>query len=183
MKRILLALGLVCGLLLLTPTAAFACSCAALSAVEKAEGADTVMDATIAWKASNGIETTYGVDVREVYKGKAAEFEKLRTSASSASCGLENLAEKQRYLLFANGEHPGQMRVGLCSGSEPYDATTAAEVADATGEPTGPFVTPPSKPGPTDDDQIAGTSVWTVLGTGAVLALVLGGLMYLRQKT
>lgn len=183
MSRFLLVVGMIAGLLFLTPTAAIACSCAEAGVAAQVKRADTIVDATLAWRSGNGVETTYGIEVAEVYKGKAATQEKLRTPADGAACGLGDLATEERYLFFIRGEHPGEMRVDLCGGSTAYTAALAQQVAAITGEPTGPYVAPPVRPGPKDEDQIEGTSVGTILGTGAVIALVIGGLVLLRRRS
>lgn len=182
MRRVILVVGLVAGFLFLTPTAAIACSCADIGVAAQVRNADTIVDATLEWATTNGIERSYGIKVAEVYKGKAATQEKLRTPADEAACGLGNLATEERYLFFISGEHPGQLRVGLCGGSAEWTPELAEQVRAVTGPPTGPYVAPPEKPGPKDDDQIVGTSVWTVIGTGAVLAAVIGGLVLLRRR-
>jgi hypothetical protein len=181
--KLLLVLAVSAGILVLTPQSSWACSCAISTTAQQVERAGTVVDATLDWVATNGITTTYSVKVSKVYKGKAAEREKLVGSASAASCGLGSLATDQRYLFFIDGKHPGQMRVSLCSGTVPYDAALAAKVQAVTGEdPTGPFATPGSKPGAVDEDPINGTAWYTVVITGLVLAGVLGGLIWVRRK-
>jgi hypothetical protein len=181
-KRLLVVIGLVGGMLLLTPGAALACSCATSSVAQQVRSAETIVDADLDWKATNGVETTYGIKVRTVFKGKAAQDEKLLSNLNEASCGLGDLATKERYLFFVDGEHPGQLKAGLCGGTTGYTPALAAQIEKITGAPTGPYVTPPTKPGPSDQDPIAGTSIWTILGTTAVIVVVLGGLMYLRKR-
>jgi len=182
--KVLFVLALTAGMLVLTPTASWACSCAMRTTSEQVHSAGTVVDGTVAWVASNGITTTYSVKVSKVFKGKAAEREKLVTSANEASCGIGSLATDERYLFFIDGEHPGQMRVSLCGGSRPYDAKVAAQIQTATGEePTGPFATPGSKPGAIDEDPINGTAWYTVVGTGLVVAGVLAALLFFARRS
>ncbi|MCZ4499764.1 MAG: hypothetical protein JWQ74_2317 [Marmoricola sp.] len=182
MRRLLLVLAVAAGMLVLTPGTSWACSCVQSSVAQHVKNAGTVVDATVQWVSSNGIETTYSVEVAGQYKGKAAQREKLVGPASEAACGLGDLAAGERYLFFVKGRHPGQMKVDACGGSLPYDATTAAQVAAVTGPATGPYVSPPVRPGAVDEDPIAGTSVWSILGTSAIIAFVIGGLIWIRRK-
>ena len=182
--KLLFVLALTAGMLVLTPTASWACSCASNTKAQQVEQAGTVVDGTLKWTATNGITTTYSVQVSKVFKGKAAEREKLISSANEASCGLGKLVTDKRYLFFIEGEHPGQMRVSLCGGSVPYDVALAGRIQSITGEePTGPFATPGSRPGAVDEDPIAGTPWYTVVGTGAVVALVLGALLFYARRS
>ena len=181
--KLLFVLALTAGLLVLSPQTSWACSCRTGSTAEHLDRARTVVDGRLDWVATNGITTTYSVVVAKVYKGKAAEREKLVSSASEASCGLGPLATDKRYLFFIDGEHPGQMKVGLCGGTTPYDAALAAKISAITGEPpTGPYATPGSRPGPVDDTPIDGTPWYTVVITGLVLAGALGWLIWIRKK-
>ena len=182
--RLVFVLAVTAGMLVLTPQTSWACSCAARTTAQQVRAAGTVVDARLDWVASNGISTTYSVKVSKVYKGKAAEKEKLIGSAQESACGLGTLATDKRYLIFIEGKHPGRMRVSLCQGGAvPYDAALAAKIVSVTGaEPTGPFAAPGSRPGAVDEDPIDGTPWYTVVITGAVLAAVLGGLVWLRRK-
>jgi len=182
--KVLVVLAVCAGMLVLTPQASWACSCAMMSTAQKVHGAGTIVDGTLDWEATNGITTTYSVVVSKVYKGKAAEREKVVGSANEASCGLGSLATDERYLFFVEGRHPGKLTASLCGGTTRYDAALAAQIQRVTGEePTGPFATPGSRPGAVDEDPIAGTAWYTALGTGAVLAAVLGALVLFRRRT
>ena len=172
MKRLLLVVGLLTGLILLNPSAALACSCVVSTTAQQVSRAETIVDGRLEWIASDGIETTYGVKVTNLYKGKAAVREKLVGSASEASCGLGDLATNKRYLFFIKGVHRGTMSVSLCTGTAPYNAVLAAKIAAITGPPTGPYVAPGVQPVQVDDSTGSGTSVWTVLGSAVV---VIGG--------
>jgi hypothetical protein len=181
-KRLVLVLGIVAGMLLLTPSAALACSCATRDTAQLVNGAETIVDADLDWASTTGVDSTYGIVVNTVFKGKAAKNEKLLSNPTEAACGLGELTDK-RYLFFVDGEHPGQLRAGLCGGTVPYTAALATQIQKITGEASGPYVTPPARSGPVDEDPISGTSVWTIVGTTAIVVLVLGGLMYLRKRS
>ncbi|MFL6106487.1 MAG: hypothetical protein ACJ72L_05950 [Marmoricola sp.] len=182
--KLLVVLAVTAGMLVLTPQTSWACSCVSRSTVQQVRAAGTIVDARLDWVATNGITTTYSVKVAQVYKGKAAEKEKLTGAAQESACGLGSLVSDKRYLIFIQGEHPGQMNVSLCGGGAvPYDAGMAAKIVSVTGDqPTGPFATPGSRPGAVDEDPIKGTPWYTVVLTGLVLAGVLGGLIWLRRK-
>lgn len=181
-RRTLMVLAIAVGMLVLTPTASWSCSCAVQETAVQVKRADTVVDATVVWVATNGIERTYSLKIDQVYKGKAAEFEKVQTPASEAACGLGSLAPEERYLFFITGEHLGQMSSGLCSGTAPYAAGLAAEIEAVTGPPSGPTELAVQPTGPVDEDQIEGTAWYTVVGTALTLAAVIGGLIWLRRK-
>jgi len=181
-SRMLLVLAVAVGMLVLTPTTSWACSCAVEPTAQYVGRADTIVDATLVWTSTNGLERTYSLQVDKVYKGSAAAREKVLTNASDAACGLGLLATDERYLFFIKGEHLGQMSSGLCSGTGPYDAARAAEIEAITGAPKGPTELAVPESGPVDPDQIEGTSWYTVVGTGLVVAAVLGGLVWLRRK-
>jgi len=181
-SRMLLVLAVAVGMLVLTPTTSWACSCAVQSTAEYVGRADTIVDATLVWTSTNGLERTYSLQVDKVFKGSAAAREKVLTNASDAACGLGLLATDERYLFFIKGEHLGQMSSGLCGGTGPYDAARAAEIEAITGSPKGPTELAVPESGPVDPDQIEGTPWYTVVGTGLVVAAVLGGLVWMRRK-
>lgn len=183
MKRLILVLGLVCGVLLATPTAAHACSCVQRTPAEQTNRADTVLEGTVAWVSTNQLETTYGVDVASVYKGQSASFEKLRTTATSASCGVTGLVVNQRYLFLAQGEHPGQMKIDACGGTAAYSNALDAQISAVTGEPGGPQFTQLDRTGPIDEDPIMGTSIWNIFGTVAAVGIALWGMLWLSKRS
>src|SRR4029078_7486266 len=113
---------------------------------QQVDRAGTVASGTVAWTATDGQTRTYQVDVDSVYKGSAAEAEKLTTNANEASCGLADLATGRRYLFFIDGVHPGAMRVGLCGGTAAYADALARKVQAAT--------VPPGKPLPVSDAEV-----------------------------
>ncbi len=180
--RMLLVLAVSVGMLVLTPTRSWACSCAVQTTAQYVERADTIVAGTLVWTSTNGLERTYSLQVEDVFKGSAAAREKVLTNASEAACGLGLLTTDERYLFFIKGQHLGTMSSGLCSGTGPYDAARAAEVEAITGTPTGPTEIAVPESGPIDPDQIEGTAWYTVVGTGLTLAAVLGGLIWLRRK-
>lgn len=139
MKRLLLVLAVAAGMLVLTPTASWACSCAISTTAQHVKRADTILDGILEWSATNGLTTTYSVKVAEVFKGRAAVREKVTSAANAATCGLGDLATDKRYLLFVHGEHPGTMQVDSCGGSALYDAVVAHRVEALTGADSKPL--------------------------------------------
>lgn len=183
LTRALLVLAVVAGTMVLNPTSSWACSCQVQETAELVERADTIVDATLVWTSTNGIERTYSLAIDRVFKGKAAQREKVLTQASDAACGLGALETDERYLFFIKGVHLGTMSTTLCSGSGPYDEELADEIVTVIGEePTGPTELAIPERGPVDPDQIEGTAWYTVVGTAATLAAVIGGLIWLRRK-
>lgn len=169
--------ALALGLLVLTPGPSWACSCAMATTAEHVRAAGTVASGTVDWTASDGQTLTYAVDVDRVYKGAAAMSEKLRTSASDASCGLTDLAPGRRYLFFIEGRHPGTMRIGLCGGTTEYAAARAREVESVTGPPASPIAAT-SEP-QTED---TGDRSPVVLGVAGLALLVLAGVAVVRRR-
>ena len=136
--RLLLTLAVTVGLLVLTPSPSWACSCAIGRTPEQLEAAGTVASGTVEWTATDGQRRTYQVRFDAVYKGVAGRTEKLRTSESEAACGVADLAPEQRYLFFIDGVHGGTMRIGLCGGTVAYDAALAARIESRSGPPGHP---------------------------------------------
>ena len=170
LRRTILALAVTCGMLVLTPSPSWACSCAIMSTAQQVGLAGTVASGTVAWTATDGQKRTYQVEIDHVYKGAAASTEKLVTQASEAACGLADLAPDQRYLFFIDGVHPGSMRIGLCGGTTAYDAATARQVEAITGPPGAPLAAPPgASTGPPSGDH---TSLVVALSVGALLLVL-----------
>lgn len=172
MRRVLLVVALLGGLIFLTPTAALACSCVQRTTAAEVKRADTIVEATLAWTTSNGVDATYGVDVEQVYKGKAATFEKLRTGPNAALCGLGDPVPERRYVFFLQGEHPGQMQVEACGGSALSNQALLSAVQAATGDPTAPV----AAPAPTAAAGHTGLGFvgWTLVVLGVGLIVLLG---------
>jgi hypothetical protein len=167
-RRALLVLAVSAGLLLLTPSPSWACSCAASPPLQQVENAGTVAVGTVDWTATDGQTRTYQVSVDRVYKGAAARTEKLTTNASEAACGVGGLATGKRYLFFIDGVHPGAMRVGLCGGTTAYDDALAHQVAAMTGPPGRPLPGPAGSAGPPADHSTR----TLLLGLGGVVVLL-----------
>lgn len=182
MRRFFLALTVTLGMLVLTPSPSWACSCAIMSTAQQVAQAGTVASGTVGWTATDGQKRTYQVEIDQVYKGAAGSSEKLVTQASEAACGLADLAPGKRYLFFIDGVHPGSMRVGLCGGTTAYDAATARQVEAITGPPGKPLAPAPgeSTQRPSGDH----TTLVVALSVGALLLLVaVVGAVGVRRRT
>jgi hypothetical protein len=177
--RVVLAVAVVFGILVLTPSPSWACSCASTTPAEQVQRAVTVAAGTVDWTATDGQTRTYKVEFDAVYKGSAAASEKLATPANEAACGVGDLAAGQRYLFFIDGEHPGAMRIGLCGGTTPYDAAVAGQVEAVTGSPGKPLAVPVVD-APSGDDR--GRTALVAAGAGALLVLAGGAAFLLRRR-
>jgi len=178
-RRALLAIAVVFGILVLTPTPSWACSCASPSPQRQVQAAVTVASGTVGWTATDGQTRTYEVDFDAVYKGAAATSEKLVTAASDAACGLGDLATGRRYLFFIEGRHPGAMRIGLCGGTTPYDDAAARQVEALTGPPGKPLRAPAAEVS-TDSERTRTVAIG--VGTVALLAITTVAAFLLRRR-
>ena len=178
MTRVLLAVAVTFGILVLTPTPSWACSCVMATTPQHVEDAVTIAAGTVDWVATDGQTRTYKVDFDSVYKGAAAESEKVSTNANDAACGLGNLAAGHRYLFFIDGLHPGAMRVGLCGGTVAYDAVIAQQVESVTGPPGEPLDAPTAA----ESDDGGTSAVVIALGAAGLLALAAVVGLVLRRR-
>jgi hypothetical protein len=180
--RCLVILAAVLGMVAMAPGNAWACSCRISTPQQLVTNAETIVDGSVVYTTSNGIETTYSVKVDQVFKGKAGEREKLMGEASLAACGLGDLATDRRYLFFISGEHPGLMKVSSCGGSRAYDPAFASKVASITGTSYGPIPEPGSATSSSGSGG-GGHGRTIALGTVGVLVLLTGGVLWLRKRT
>ena len=177
MRRFLLALGLTAGLLVLTPSPSWACSCAIDGVPQQVRHAVTVAAGTVAWTSSNSETRTYEVDVDTVYQGAAGRSEKLVTAVEGSACGIGDLAPGRRYLFFIEGRHPGAMPIERCGGTTTYDDTVVRQIESITGPPGKPL---PDPDGRADDETSAGgvRGRPAVIGGAAVaLAAIASGVL------
>ena len=177
--RFLLALAVALGLLVLTPSPSWACSCVAMTTAQRVAAAGTVASGTVDWTSTDGQTRTYQVDFDAVYKGAAAQAEKLRTNANGASCGLGQLATDKRYIFFVDGLHPGAMRVNSCLGAVAYDATVAAHLESLTGPPDDPIPLPRREP---STEDTVGRTVLVAAGGFGALALLSAVALAVRRR-
>lgn len=176
--RVLLAIVVTFGLLVLTPSPSWACSCEMATTRDHVDAAGTVGAGTVDWTATDGQTRTYEVAFDAVYKGAAATHEKLRTNASEAACGVGDLATGARYLFFVEGVHPGEMRIGLCGGTVAYDQAVADQIEAATGPPTKPVVVQAPTAQPESKDH---TGLIVSLGALVLLICLATGVAVVRR--
>ena len=181
MSRVLLLLAVSLGLLVLTPSPSWACSCADVPTARHVQDAVTVAAGTVDWTATDGQTRTYQVDFDAVYKGAAGGSEKLSTAATDSACGVGDLATGRRYLFFIEGQHPGAMRISLCGGTTAYADDVAREVEAVTGPPGKPLPGSATSP-PTVGSGGPGVTRALAFGAGAaVLAGLAVGLTLTRR--
>ena len=178
-RHCVLAVVVTFGILVLTPSASWACSCAISTTPQQVKAATTVATGTVDWTATDGQTRTSKVDFDTVYKGSVAGSEKLSTAENDAACGVGDLATGKRYLFFIEGEHPGAMRIGLCGGTTPYDDAQVAQVASLAGPPSKPLTTPSPK---VDASDGPGGAITVVVGAAALLALAAGAAFFLGRR-
>lgn len=117
----LVATIIALNLLVLTPTAVYACSCAMSESPDKeldrstAVFAGKVTDIQLrdGFVISTDDPVTVTFEVSEVWKGSVQKVQTIRTVRSETSCGYEFEAGKE-YLVYANGS-AANLEVFLCS--------------------------------------------------------------------
>ncbi len=190
MTRLLLAALAAAALVVIAPQAAVACSCVQMSVAEQVDRADTVLAGTVEWSSTDQVSTrVYSLRVDTVYKGEAAEVERVETAASEAACGLGEYAAGKRLLVFAQGAHPGRLSADLCGGSAVFDQATADQVLAITRISTQPAPGASSDPllphGPREDawDWSRPLSIAGGIVVLSVLALVVVRLLRRRRPS
>jgi hypothetical protein len=178
-RRLLLAAVLTFGILVLTPSPSWACSCVMSTTPQHVKNAVTIASGTVDWTASDGQTRTYQVILDDVYKGVAAKTEKLSTNAQESACGVGDLAPGKRYLFFIEGQHPGAMQIGLCGGTIAYDDAIAQQVQSVTGPPGKPLPSPTPASGP--DDTSARTTLFGLGAAGLLVAAAIGAFAVRRR--
>ena len=189
-NRLLFALmGALVGalsLVILVPSAAFACSCVQLSVAEQVERADLVVKGSIEARdegppkviSSSADPVTYTVAVDEVLKGASGPVAKVESAAQSASCGLE-VQVGRSYVIFAEVAHAahavddGVYEASLCGGTSGARPGFVSQVAAITGAATGPddSILPPTGGPPVAAMALGGL---LVAGAAVVAGVVLG---------
>lgn len=125
MVRMLVA-GLLaaCGLVLVTPSTSYACSCAGGTQSDFVDWADVLFTGTLTdiepppqrELMSSTDPNTYTFIVHRVFEGEAGLATEVESAMSGASCGLEGMEVGEEYVVFAT-HHRGALVSGLCSGT------------------------------------------------------------------
>lgn len=190
-RALLAVLALALSFVVLVPATSYACSCAISGARAYVDHADVVVVGTVTDRRdppqrdvrSSTDPVTYTVAVDRVLAGEAHATTEIRSAASGASCGLEEVRPGRRYVLFANVDPEQRLRANLCGGTAPATAAYLREVSALTGPGQ-----PPTRDGaelprfttvgmPDDTPGAGGPSAWTLVlgGAGAAALLLVGG--------
>jgi hypothetical protein len=139
--RLLLA-GLLAavGLVALTPSASYACSCAAGTPSVYVDWSDVVFVGTLTAIEpppqrrimSSMDPNTYTFEVVQVLDGEVDSTAEVRSAMSGSSCGLERMQVGRDYVVFA-GHHQAALVSGLCSGTRPASTAYVERVEQVTG--------------------------------------------------
>lgn len=132
-----LALG---SMVLLSATAAFACSCVQMTPAEQAAAADEVFVGTItsveggSGMLGGGQRVTYDVAVDEVWKGDVPARVTVTSGTQSTACGLPDLPESEPVVFFAETA-ADRRTVNSCGGTTLVTPELTEAVTAALGEP------------------------------------------------
>ncbi|MCK0112535.1 hypothetical protein MWU75_10330 [Ornithinimicrobium sp. F0845] len=198
-------------LVLLTPTAALACSCGPADTEQLLGYVDTVAVGELTavepppargdGSVSSDDRVTYTAELETVFKGEPEDPLTFRSVSHGASCGLEDMQVGHDYVFFVrDGES------GLCDGTSRATPGLIAEVEAVTG-PGQPVAAPDPatasdpvaapdpatasdpvavvEPAPeADPESAAARSVWPALGpaAGALVLLAAGWLLWRRSS-
>jgi hypothetical protein len=173
-----LVLALLGGLALVVvgPTAAFACSCVSYSSVEAPLGwADAVAVGRVTDVRADGRTATYAVEATRVLEGDVPASLEVHSPVSGAACGLEGVEQGRSYVFFLVESARG-FEANLCGGTDRATPRYVDEVVRFTGP--GEIVAPTtraasSEVAPDDPPAREGTALLTWLG-GVALAALLG---------
>lgn len=117
---------------------AYACSCAAQTMKQQIDRADVVFVGEVVGSTVVDQTMTYDVLAERVFKGELESAQtQVSTSSSTASCGLGEIADGERYLFLTQA---GQ--TNLCSGSAPASTDALERVQRQLG--VGTRVEPPA---------------------------------------
>lgn len=149
MRRLLLALALAAGFLVLAPGPATACSCDAVAVPQLVRGSDSVATGRVVWTTEHPERISYGVRFDTVFKGELAEREKVRTSRFEESCGLSGrLAQERDYVFFLQGMHRGEITANLCAPPVVASDRVVDQVVEVTGAGRQPLTMGDDEPSP-----------------------------------
>lgn len=180
--RLALAALLVApALVVLSPGAALACSCAEANTAELVGYVDTVgvgQLTAMELAPDNGALITYTATLQTVLKGEPDNPLVFRSEYGDG-CGLEGMAVGREYVFFVRGR-----QADLCGGTAPASLTLVTDVEAVTGPgEAAPASTPElTEPEPEQGLEAAretGTltaTPWGAVAAGAVALLVVGWL-------
>lgn len=180
-------------LVLVSPTAALACSCGALDTPTLVEHVDTVAVGELTaidppaqrpnGEVSSGDQVTYTATLRTVLKGDPGHPLVFSSASHGASCGLEGMVVGQEYVFFVRD---GQS--GLCDGTSVSTAQLIAEVEAVTGPgqavsaPAATSTEAPQAAAQAASDSESDSVLWLGLAAGALALLAVGWLLWRRSS-
>lgn len=150
------------------PTSASACSCAAPAPVqEDLQRKTAIFSGKVRSISTPGLGLLHSTadpvkvtfEVQDVWKGELHSKTVVYTALSSASCGYEDFAVNQEFIVFAHG-NPDRLETGICERTKPL--ASAGEELAALGSGYKPA-------GTWQDDGIFGPHRYA---TGALVVLI-----------
>lgn len=148
LRLIVVSVLAACGLVVITPSTSYACSCAVTTTEEQVKGADAVFVGTLVGREppprrqvmSSSDPNTYTFHVQQSLEGQTGPTTVVESAMSGASCGWEGMRIGEQYVVFVTGGHPTWYG-SLCGGTRVANDVAIAEVAEITG--AGPVRQPP----------------------------------------
>lgn len=156
---------------------AFACSCAAGTLRDHADGADVVFRGTLvavtppADSTASDALVTYDIQARTAFKGSVEYATQVVSAASGASCGLEGMQVGAEYVFFATGTTP-PFQASLCGGTERVTPDRLTKIEKVLGEGTDIEVPPPPPPTRTKVETAPPASFTKLAAPGAAVVVV-----------
>lgn len=139
LRRIVLVAAFASLVTLAAPaTTVFACSCMQMTPELALANANAAWVGVVTTVGNAGADpndpVAYTFAVEQTLKGELALTEVVRSSRSSAGCGME-FALGQRWRLYAYADEGAQLQTGLCSGNELLAEGVEVPLAESAGPP------------------------------------------------
>lgn len=140
LRLVLAGLLAAVGLVALTPTASYACSCAVAPTKAHVRYADAIFVGTLVGMEppprrqimASTDPNTYTFNVQQVLEGAVGSTAEVESAMSGASCGWEGMEIGTRYVVFATAGRQ-TLRGNLCDGTRGASDQLVAEIAEMTG--------------------------------------------------
>ena len=172
--------------LLVTAPCAQACDCDRPTPESSIAGSEFIAEVTVLGEEERDGKRVYSLAVERAWKGDPSSQEQVSTESETTACGLQ-LAEGERYILFAGGSEDEGWSSSWCTATFGVDAedppVTRADIEAELGKGTVP------DPPPADEVTEDSITPWVVLAGVLVLGLVAvaGGagafLLYYRRRS